>query len=146
MTETQTTKRGAAFWVGWVLTVLPCLATGFSGVMKIAHVPAVLEGFQHFGYPESTLTVIGSLEVIVTLLVLIPRTAVLGSILFAAYLGGAVATHGVRIGGAHVDWPRAHGGAGLGRAVAARPSPSRAGASAFLTGESVPTLQLRSAA
>jgi hypothetical protein len=97
MTETQTTQRGAAFWAGWVLTVLPCLATGFSGVMKIAHVPAVLEGFQHFGYPESTLTTIGCLEVIVTVLVLIPRTAVLGSILFAAYLGGAVATH-VRIG------------------------------------------------
>lgn len=97
MAETETTKRGTVFWVGWVLTVLPCLAAGFSGVMKIAHAPPVVEGFQHFGYPESTLTTIGCLEVMVAILVLIPRTAVLGAILFTAYFGGAVATH-VRIG------------------------------------------------
>ena len=93
----ETTKRGGAFWTGWALSVLPALLAALSGAMKIAHTSQVLEGFQHFGYPESTLTVIGLLEVSVAILALVPQTAVLGSILFTAYFGGAVATH-VRIG------------------------------------------------
>jgi hypothetical protein len=93
----ETPKRGAAFWIGWVLSVLPVLLAAFSGVMKLSHTAQVLEGFKHFGYPESTLTAIGLLEVSVAILVLIPQTAVLGAILFTAYFGGAVATH-VRIG------------------------------------------------
>jgi hypothetical protein len=97
MNEVATTKRGAAFWGGWVLSALPALLAAFSGVMKIAHTPQVLEGFQHFGFPESTLTVIGVLEISVSVLALIPRTSVLGATLFTAYFGGAVATH-VRIG------------------------------------------------
>jgi hypothetical protein len=94
---TGTTKRGAAYWGGWALSVIPALLAALSGAMKIAHTSQVLEGFQHFGFPESTLTVIGLLEVVVALLALVPQTAVLGSILFTAYFGGAVATH-VRIG------------------------------------------------
>jgi hypothetical protein len=90
-------KRGGAFWAGWGLSALPALLAAFSGAMKIAHVPPVIEGFRHFGYPESALTVIGLLEISVSILALVPRTAVLGSILFTAYFGGAVATH-VRIG------------------------------------------------
>ncbi len=93
----ETKKRGAAFWIGWVLSVLPALLAAFSGAMKLAHTPQVLEGFKHFGYPDSLLTVIGSLEVLVSILALVPQTAVLGSVLFTAYFGGAVATH-VRIG------------------------------------------------
>ena len=93
----QATKRGRAFWLGWGSSALPALVAALSGVMKIAHTHQVLEGFQHFGYPESTLTVIGVLEVSVAALALIPRTSVFGSILFTAYFGGAVATH-VRIG------------------------------------------------
>jgi hypothetical protein len=97
MSEAATTKRGAAFWGGWVLSGLPALLAAFSGVMKIAHTPQVLEGFKHFGFPESTLTVIGVLEISVSVLALIPRTSILGAMLFTAYFGGAVATH-VRIG------------------------------------------------
>jgi DoxX-like protein len=98
MAETvETKKRGASFWIGWVLSVLPALLAAFSGAMKLSHAPQVLEGFKHFGYPESTLTAIGLLEVLVAILVLVPRTAVLGAILFTGYFGGAVATH-VRIG------------------------------------------------
>jgi hypothetical protein len=98
MTETAgTTKRGGSFWMGWVLTALPALLAAFSGAMKLSHSAQVLDGFKHFGYPESTLTVIGLLEVSVAILAVIPQTAVLGAILFTAYFGGAVATH-VRIG------------------------------------------------
>ncbi len=98
MTEAiETTKRGRSFWIGWGLSVLPALLTALTGAMKIAHTPQVLEGFKHFGYPDSTLSAIGLLEVSVAILAIVPRTAVLGSVLFTAYFGGAVATH-VRIG------------------------------------------------
>jgi hypothetical protein len=93
----ETPKRGAPFWAGWVLTLLPALLAALSGVMKISHTAQVLEGFQHFGYPESALTPIGGLEVLVAVLAVVPRTTVLGALLFTAYFGGAVATH-VRIG------------------------------------------------
>ena len=63
----------------------------------MAHTSQVLEGFRHFGLPESALTPIGLIEIVVGLLVVVPRTSILGAILFTGYFGGAVATH-VRIG------------------------------------------------
>jgi hypothetical protein len=59
--------------------------------------PAVIAGFAQFGYPESVILTIGLLEVGSAVLYLIPRTAALGAILVAAFLGGATATH-VRMG------------------------------------------------
>jgi hypothetical protein len=81
--------------VGWVLSALPSLMMLFSGAMKLSHNPAVVEGFAgKFGYQgESTLTIIGLLEVACVAVYLIPRTTVLGAILMTGYLGGAVATH-----------------------------------------------------
>jgi hypothetical protein len=56
-----------------------------------------VQGFAHFGYPESLMVVIGLLEIGCTLVYLIPQTSVLGAILMTAYLGGATATN-VRVG------------------------------------------------
>ena len=80
-----------------MLTALPAALALMSGSMKVAHTAQTLEGFSHFGFPESVLTTIGVLEILVALLTLVPRTAFIGAILFTAYFGGAVATH-VRIG------------------------------------------------
>jgi uncharacterized membrane protein YphA (DoxX/SURF4 family) len=55
------------------------------------------EMFSHLGYSTELMTRIGVVEVIVALLIVIPRTAFVGAILLTAYLGGAVATH-VRVG------------------------------------------------
>ena len=65
----------------------------FSGIMKLVKRPAVVKGFAHLGYPESLALGIGILEIVCTLLYVIPRTAVLGAILVTGYLGGAIATH-----------------------------------------------------
>jgi hypothetical protein len=87
----------AAFWAGWVLSILPCLLLLFSGVMKLVKAPEVVKGLTtQFGYPESELLILGVVEISCTIIYLIPRTAVLGAILLTGYLGGAVAT-GVRI-------------------------------------------------
>jgi DoxX-like family len=50
-----------------------------------------------YGYPQNLIPIIGVLELACTAVYAVPRTAVLGAILVAAYLGGATATN-VRIG------------------------------------------------
>lgn len=85
-------------WLGWGLTGLVGLALAASGSMKIVHPASFLEGWTHnFGYPASRALPIGLVEICCAALLVLPRTAVLGAVLVAAYLGGATATH-VRIG------------------------------------------------
>jgi hypothetical protein len=76
-----------------------------SGAMKLSHAPAVVQPFsEKFGFSEGTLTPIGILELACVVLYVIPRTAVLGAILVASYLGGATVTH-VRVGDASAVTP-----------------------------------------
>jgi DoxX-like family len=49
-------------------------------------------GTLQLGYPESAIVGIGVIRLARTLLYLVPRTAILGSILPTGYLGGAVAS------------------------------------------------------
>ena len=84
-------------WAGRILSALPVLMLLFSGVMKLMKPAAVVQGFAHFGYPESLALSIGILELACAIVYVIPRTSVLGAILLTGYLGGATATH-VRIG------------------------------------------------
>lgn len=84
-------------WLGYTLSALPVLLLLISGVMKLLKPVPVAEGFVHLGYPESLALGIGIVELLCTLLYVIPRTSVLGAILLTGYLGGATASH-VRIG------------------------------------------------
>jgi uncharacterized membrane protein YphA (DoxX/SURF4 family) len=80
-------------WAGYILSALPALLLLFSGVMKLVKPPSVVEGFTHLGYDQSLALGIGIVELLCTILYLIPRTSVLGAILLTGYLGGATATH-----------------------------------------------------
>jgi len=84
-------------WAGWTLTALPALLLLFSGVMKLVNPAGMPEEFTRLGYPVSLAAGIGIVELLCTVVYLIPRTSVLGAILLTGYLGGATATH-VRIG------------------------------------------------
>ncbi len=85
-------------WTGRVLSGLPVLLMLFSASMKLSYGAAFVETWtKTFGFQESALTPVGILEVLCVAVYLVPRTAVLGAILLAAYLGGAVVTH-VRVG------------------------------------------------
>ncbi len=84
-------------WVGNAMSVLPSLMLFFSAGMKLAKPAPLVEGFAKMGYPEHLALGIGVVELVSTILYLIPRTSVLGAILLTGYLGGATATH-VRIG------------------------------------------------
>ncbi len=94
-TVSRESKR--MLWVGWVLTALPSLLLLFSGVMKLAKPPAVVEGFEALGYDADLALGLGIVEIACTAVYLFPRTAVLGAILLTGYLGGATATH-LRVG------------------------------------------------
>jgi hypothetical protein len=83
----------AMLWTGWILGILPSLLLLLSGTMKLTKSEGVMQMFEHLGYPEQLVLVLGVVEVGCTLVYLIPRTAVLGAILLTGYLGGAVATH-----------------------------------------------------
>ncbi|MGH9672934.1 MAG: DoxX family protein [Bryobacteraceae bacterium] len=84
-------------WGARIATALPVLMLVMSAGMKFAQPPAFVEGFARFGYPMSQATGIGVVELLGTVIYLVPRTSVLGAILLTGYLGGAVATH-VRVG------------------------------------------------
>ena len=93
-TNDAKTITGARLWIGRVLTALPILTLTASGVFKLSHSEAVVEGFvTKAGFPESAITPIGLVELLCVAVYAIPRTRVLGAILIAAYLGGATATH-----------------------------------------------------
>ncbi len=83
----------AQLWGGRIATALPVLMLLVSASMKFAQPPAFVESFKAFGYPLHLAMVIGSIELLCTIIYLIPRTSVLGAILLTGYLGGAVATH-----------------------------------------------------
>lgn len=97
---TETPAAGSPKWmtiVGWVLSVIPALLLLFSGVLKFMPIPGNDENLQHIGWKAESVPTLGVIEIICTLIYLIPQTAMLGSILLAAYMGGTVATH-LRVG------------------------------------------------
>ncbi len=83
---------------GWVLTGLVGLfLIGASGVPKFFDFPGKNEMMEKLGIPLPLLPTLAVLEITVTLIYLVPRTAFLGAILMTGYLGGAVFTH-LRVG------------------------------------------------
>jgi hypothetical protein len=84
-------------WTGRVLSGLSAAFFILDGAMKLAKPAVVVEATKQLGYPESTIVGIGVVLLACTLLYLIPRTSILGAVLLAGYLGGAVASN-VRAG------------------------------------------------
>jgi hypothetical protein len=84
-------------YAGWILTILPAFALVLSASLKLTHAASFADQWVNkFGFPEWELAWVGLLELTCATLYLITRTAVLGGVLIAAYLGGAVVAH-VRI-------------------------------------------------
>lgn len=84
-------------WAGRILSALPVLMLVFSAVLKFMKPASVVEGFARYGYPEDLIRILGILELLSSVIYVIPRTSVLGAILMTGYLGGAIATN-VRVG------------------------------------------------
>ena len=85
------------YWLGWALGILPSLLLLTSAYFKFAQPAGFDESLKQMGWDAGTMRALGFVEIGSTIIYLIPRTAVFGAVLLAAYLGGAVATH-VRVG------------------------------------------------
>jgi hypothetical protein len=78
--------------VGWVLTGIIGLILVGTGVMKIIGGEQMAAGAATMGLTVDSIRIIGCVEIFCALLFIFPRTGVLGTLLVAAYLGGAIAT------------------------------------------------------
>jgi len=88
---------GVRLTAGYILSGLSSLFLLFDGIMKLFKPAVVVNGTVELGYSESVIIPLGFVLTLITILYVIPRTAVLGAVLVTGYLGGAVATH-VRVG------------------------------------------------
>ncbi len=79
--------------VGWVLTVLPSLLLLFSGFNKVMASQEVLDSLNHFGINPDHIKGLGLVEILITLVYLVPRTSFIGAILITGWMGGAIFTH-----------------------------------------------------
>lgn len=79
--------------IGWVLTAVLAFAFIASAFMKLSGSEQAAKGAAGFGISLATLKMLGVIEIVSILLFIIPRTGMLGLLLLAAYLGGAIATH-----------------------------------------------------
>ena len=84
---------GKVVWVGRVLSVLVSLMFLMSAAMKLKGGPELAEGMAHLGLPSSMVVPLAILELTCVVIYLIPMTSVLGAILLAGYVGGAICTH-----------------------------------------------------
>jgi DoxX-like family len=92
---------GKLVLVGWIASILASLLFLFSASMKLKGGPELAKGMEHLGLPESMVVPLAILELSCVVIYLIPPTSVLGAILLAGYMGGAICTHW-RVGDAFV--------------------------------------------
>ncbi len=84
---------GKIVWVGRAISGLVSLLFVISAVMKLVGGAEVKQGIAQLGLPPSMLTPLAILELACAMVYLIPATSVLGAILLAGYIGGAICTH-----------------------------------------------------
>lgn len=80
-------------WAGRVITGLASALFVFSAAMKFKGGPELAQGMAHLGLPDSMVLPLAILELSCVVIYLIPATSVLGAILLAGYVGGAICTH-----------------------------------------------------
>ena len=76
-----------------LISILVSLTFGMSAFMKLKGGEELSKGMAHLGLPEAMVTPLAILELSCVVIYLIPATSVLGAILLAGYMGGAICTH-----------------------------------------------------
>lgn len=82
-----------ARWAGRIMSGIAVLFLSFDAAMKLLLVKQAVEGSAVLGFAPHHLTTIGIIQVVCLAVYLIPRTAVVGAVLWTGYLGGAIVTH-----------------------------------------------------
>jgi hypothetical protein len=89
MKKTMNTKKITY----WVLTGLVSFVFIGSSIGKLTANPEAVKMGAEFGINSSAYFTLGLIELLSVLLFIIPRTGIVGTLLLAAYMGGAIATH-----------------------------------------------------
>lgn len=88
----QNTVNKTSRIIGWILSILAMLFLLFDAFGKFTKPEAVIKGTTDLGYPVSSITLLGAILLICTILYAIPKTSLLGAVLLTGYMGGAIAT------------------------------------------------------
>ena len=86
-----------AVLTGRVLSGVAVLFLLFDAIGKLLAPEAVVKATMELGWPASAILPLGIIQLLCLTAYLIPRTAILGAVLWTGYLGGAIATH-MRLG------------------------------------------------
>jgi DoxX-like family len=95
--QSQPIASRAAVRTGRTLRGIAIAFLAFDAAVKVLQTQMAVEGTVQLGYPVESILVIGLAQLGFLLLYIVPRTSILGAVLWTGYLGGAVATH-VRMG------------------------------------------------
>ena len=79
--------------IGWVLSGVLAIMFLMSASMKLMLNPEFLEKSKALNLSHDVIRALGAIEALSVILMLIPRTGVVGSLLLIAYMGGAMAAH-----------------------------------------------------
>lgn len=90
-------RSSKALWAGWIMSGFAALFLLFDAAVKVLELPLAVEATTQLGYPQSVIVGLGLLQLACLVIYLLPRTSVLGAVLWTGYLGGAIATH-LRVG------------------------------------------------
>src|SRR4051812_128615 len=82
----------ARLLTGRALTTIAALFLTFDAIVKLANTQVALDANAQLGYRASLIVPIGVLEIVLLAIYLIPRTSIVGAILWTGYLGGAIAS------------------------------------------------------
>jgi hypothetical protein len=86
-------KASPSVWTGYVLSALFAIfILGASVAPKLLGLAVAEDSMVELGWPRGYAFAIGAVELICVVLYLIPRTNLLGAILFMGIFGGAMAT------------------------------------------------------
>ena len=79
---------------GWIMTALVALfLIAASAAPKLLGADAAIESMQALGWSTSYLLLIGIMELVFTILYVIPRSGLIGAVLLTGVLGGALASN-----------------------------------------------------
>jgi uncharacterized membrane protein YphA (DoxX/SURF4 family) len=84
-------KSKAQRTIAWILAGIAGLLILTSGIMKLTAAPVVVEGMTKLGVGPY-IPLLGTMEIVFTVLFLIPKTTKIGFLLITCYFAGALAT------------------------------------------------------
>lgn len=87
----EKTSKGK-LWTGRIISGICVLFFLFDAGGKLFREAHSVTGTTALGFPDQSVTTIGAILLICTIIYLIPRTTILGALLITGYLGGALAS------------------------------------------------------